>query len=117
MALAVGLGAYSAHAARGAVHPDAARLLQIAVLYHLVHGIGIIVAGVLARGAPSRWLGAAGGLHLAGIALFCGSLWYLALTGHSAGMAAPLGGMAFMGGWLALAGGAIFRSGFPPARE
>ena len=103
MASGVALGAYAAHAAKGAAHPEAARLLQTAVQYQLVHGLGILAMGVLARWGASPWLGAAGGLLLAGVALFCGSLWVLALTAHSLGPAAPLGGLAFIAGWLALA--------------
>jgi uncharacterized membrane protein YgdD (TMEM256/DUF423 family) len=103
MALAVALGAFSAHAAKGAAHPEAARLLQTAVLYQLVHGLGVLIAGVLARHGGTYWLAAAGALHLAGILLFCGSLWMLAFTARSLGPAAPLGGLAFMAGWIALA--------------
>jgi uncharacterized membrane protein YgdD (TMEM256/DUF423 family) len=103
MAVAVALGAYAAHASRGAAHPEAARLLHTAVLYQLVHGIGILIAGILARNAPSTWIAAAGILHFVGIALFCGSLWVLALTGRSMGVAAPLGGMCFIVGWIAMA--------------
>jgi uncharacterized membrane protein YgdD (TMEM256/DUF423 family) len=107
MAVAVLLGAYAAHAARGAVHPEAARLLQTAVLYQLVHGIGILLVGVLARAQGSGWLAAAGALHLAGVVLFCGALWLLALTMRSAGPMAPIGGLAFAAGWIALAVHAI----------
>jgi uncharacterized membrane protein YgdD (TMEM256/DUF423 family) len=103
MALGVALGAYSAHASKGAAHPEAARLLQTAVLYQLIHGLGILLEGVIARAGSSPWLAAAYGLHLAGIILFCGSLWMLALTARSLGPAAPLGGLAFIAGWLALA--------------
>ncbi len=103
MALGVALGAYAAHASRSAVHPDAARLLQTAVQYQLIHGLGLIAVGLLARSARSRWLTAAGGLLLAGIVLFSGSLWVLALSLHSLGPVAPLGGMAMIGGWIALA--------------
>ena len=103
MALGVTLGAMSAHAARGAAHPEAARLLQTAVLYQLVHGLGMLITGVLARTAPSSWLLAAGVLHLLGVAMFCGSLWWLAFTARSLGPVAPLGGIAFIAGWLALA--------------
>jgi uncharacterized membrane protein YgdD (TMEM256/DUF423 family) len=103
LALAVALGAYSAHAAKGAPHPEAARLLQTAVLYQLVHAIGIVLAGALARNGASPWLVGAGALHLLGIVLFCGSLWVLALTTKSLGPAAPMGGMAFIAGWLSLA--------------
>jgi uncharacterized membrane protein YgdD (TMEM256/DUF423 family) len=107
MALGVALGAISAHSAKTAVHPEAARLLQTAVQYQLIHGLGIVAAGILARGAPSKLLVAAGGLHLLGVAAFCGSMYVLAFIGVSLGPAAPLGGMAFIAGWLALAGYAM----------
>jgi uncharacterized membrane protein YgdD (TMEM256/DUF423 family) len=103
MALGVAAGAYASHAAKGASHPDAARLLQTAVLYMLVHGLGIIAAGILARPVASPWLVASAALHLAGIVLFCGSLWMLAMSGRSLGVA-PIGGLCFIAGWLALAG-------------
>jgi uncharacterized membrane protein YgdD (TMEM256/DUF423 family) len=103
LALAVALGAYSAHAAKGAPHPEAARLLQTAVLYQFVHAIGIVFAGILARNGTSPWLVGAGLLHFVGIVLFCGTLWMLALTTKSPGPAAPIGGMAFIAGWIALA--------------
>jgi len=103
MAIGVAAGAYAAHAAKGAAHPDAARLLQTAVQYHLVHGLGLVAVGLAARHGTSAWLAAAGTLLLAGIALFCGSLWWLAMTGRSPGPFAPVGGTAFIAGWLALA--------------
>lgn len=103
LALAVALGAYAAHAAKGAAHPEATRLLQTAILYQLVHGLGIVACGILAREAVSSWVVAAGTLHLVGIACFCGSLWWLAMTAKSPGPVAPIGGMAFIAGWLALA--------------
>jgi uncharacterized membrane protein YgdD (TMEM256/DUF423 family) len=103
MALAVVGGAMSSHGVTAAAHPEAARLLQTAVLYALVHGLGLIVLGTLARQAASPWLVASGLLMLAGIVLFCGSLAWLALTGSSLGPAAPAGGLAFIAGWIALA--------------
>lgn len=102
LAVAVAAGAYAAHAVKDAPHADARRLLDTAVLYMFVHGLGILAAGILARAAASGWLVAAGSLHLAGIVLFCGSLWVLALTGRSLGVA-PVGGIAFLLGWLCLA--------------
>jgi uncharacterized membrane protein YgdD (TMEM256/DUF423 family) len=103
MAIGVALGAYAAHAAKGAAHPDAARLLQTAVQYHLVNGLGVLAVGLVARTQPSAWLVAAGALLLAGIVLFCGALWILAMTDRSLGPVAPTGGMAFIAGWLCLA--------------
>jgi len=103
MALGVILGALSAHAAKGAAHADAQRLMQTAVLYQLVHGLGLLIVGTLARTAASTWLVAAGVLLLLGILCFCGSLWYLAMSNRSLGPVAPLGGMLFIAGWIALA--------------
>ena len=102
MALAVAAGAYASHAAKDAVHPDAPRLLQTAVLYMLVHGLALVAAGILSRTLVSPWLLATAGLHLAGIVLFCGSLWVLAMASRSLGVA-PLGGLCFIAGWLCLA--------------
>jgi len=103
LALAVALGAYAAHAAKGAAHPEATRLLQTAVLYQFVHALGIVCAGILARNGTSPWLVGAAALHFAGIVLFCGSLWVLALATRSMGPLAPVGGMAFIAGWISLA--------------
>jgi len=103
MALAVAAGAASLHAAKSAVHPEAARLLQTAVLYQLVHGLAIVIEGALARTAPSKVLAAAGILHLAGVVAFSGSLYVLAFTGVSLGAVGPTGGAAFIAGWIALA--------------
>lgn len=109
MALAVIAGAMSAHAGKGASHPDAARLLQTAVLYALVHGLGLLMLGTLARPAASPWLLVSGVLLLAGVVLFCGSLGYLAMTGRSLGFVSPLGGLAFIAGWAVLAVYALIR--------
>jgi len=103
MALAVALGAVAAHASKGAANPDAARLLQTAVTYHLVHGLALVIEGALARAGTTRWLAAAFALHVCGIVLFCGSLWVLAFTQVSLGPAAPTGGLALIAGWAALA--------------
>jgi len=109
MALGTAAGAISAHAAKGAVHPDAAQLLRTAVLYHFVNGLGIVAVGVVARSGTSLWLATAGALLVAGIVLFCGALWILALTGRSMGPMAPTGGLAFIAGWIALAIHALLR--------
>lgn len=103
LAAGVALGAIASHAAGRAPHPDAARLLQVAVLYQLVHGLALVAAGALARFGRSLWLVLSGAAFLAGIALFCGSLYWLAFTGTSAGPIAPIGGSSFIVGWVLLA--------------
>lgn len=107
LAAGVAMGAVGAHAARSAPHPEAARLVQTAVLYQLVHGLGLVAVGTLARGTASRLLALAGGLFLAGIVAFCGSLYSLAFAAFSPGILAPLGGSAFMAGWIAFAAWAV----------
>ena len=103
LALGVALGAVAAHAAGRAPHPDAARLLQTAALYQMVHGLGLILGGVLARFAMTRWLAMAAAAFLLGLGLFCGALCWLALTGASPGPLAPVGGASFIVGWILLA--------------
>ena len=108
LAAGVALGAVGEHAAKAAPHPEAARLVQTAVLYQLVHGLGLVAVGVLSRVAgPSRLLSAAGALMLAGIAAFCGSLYSLAFAAVSLGVLAPAGGTAFIAAWLAVAAWAV----------
>lgn len=102
LAVAVAAGAWAAHAAKSAAHPEAQRLLQTSVLYALVHGLGLLALGALAHQRGSTWLGAAGALHVVGLVLFCGSLFWLAIKGQSLGVA-PAGGMAFIAGWLCVA--------------
>ena len=91
-AIAVGLGAYAAHAAS-----DTARTrLDTAVLYLFLHGLALAVFALRQRG----WLSAASLiLWIAGCAGFCGSLVAAALWGAPT-MFAPVGGIAFMLGWL-----------------
>jgi uncharacterized membrane protein YgdD (TMEM256/DUF423 family) len=75
------------------------------VQYHLWHALGMILVGTCAAIVPDGpWLRGAGVLFLAGIALFSGSLYALALGAPKwLGMVTPLGGIAFILGWLALA--------------
>jgi uncharacterized membrane protein YgdD (TMEM256/DUF423 family) len=104
LATGVALGAIGAHAARSAPHPDAARLVQTAVLYQLVHGLGLVATGLALRLAgPSRLLAAAGALFALGILAFAGSLYSLAFLAVSLGALAPVGGVAFILGWIAFA--------------
>lgn len=100
--MTVAAGAFAAHYGRSLPHREASELLRSAVLYQFVHGLGLVAAGILARFGASRWLAAASILFGAGLVLFCGTLWSMATTGAEATIAAPLGGFAFMGGWIAL---------------
>lgn len=101
--LAVALGAFGAHALRDRLAPRALEIYQTAVTYHLVHALALVLTGVVARTAQ-RVLAVAAGCFTAGIVLFSGSLYLLAVTGVAAwGRVTPLGGTAFLAGWLLLA--------------
>lgn len=102
--LAVAAGAFGAHALKDRLAPDLLEIWEKAAHYHLVHALALGIVAWLAasrEGAAPRW---AGGAFTLGIALFCGSLYALALTGVRAlGAITPIGGLAFLGGWLAVA--------------
>jgi uncharacterized membrane protein YgdD (TMEM256/DUF423 family) len=103
--LAVMLGAFGAHALRAKLAPELLAVYQTGVQYHFYHSLGMILVGILAALLPGRagvmW---SGWLMAAGIALFSGSLYALALSGvRILGAITPLGGVAFIASWLTLA--------------
>ena len=104
-AAAVGLGAYASHgtAFADAYHQD---IFETAVRYHLAHLPALGIAALLGSLHPSlaRRAGIAGALFLAGMALFCGSLYLKGLgIADLTNPTAPTGGFLMMAGWLALA--------------
>lgn len=103
--LGVGLGAFGAHGLKTRVPPEMLTVWETAVLYHLVHALGLLLIGILCHLMPEVALVRnAGWTLLAGTLLFSGSLYVLVLTGvKPLGMITPLGGVAFLAGWLLLA--------------
>jgi uncharacterized membrane protein YgdD (TMEM256/DUF423 family) len=101
---AVAAGAFGAHALKARLAPDAMVVYHTAVQYHFWHGLGLLAVGLLLLHKPdSVSLAVAAWLFAAGIALFSGSLYALALTGvRGLGAVTPVGGVAFLGGWAAL---------------
>ncbi len=99
--LSVALGAFGAHALRDQLSDRMREVFETAVRYQLIHSITIIIAGILAdRGVFFEY---AGWLYIAGIILFSGSLYLLAVTNIRAlGIITPLGGLAFLAGHLLL---------------
>jgi len=99
-ASAVLLGAFGAHALRNVLGPDARELWRTASQYHFWHALALAIACVSPAGNARR------GALLAfavGIVLFCGSLYALALGAPRWwGAITPLGGVAFIVGWIAL---------------
>ena len=99
--LAVALGAFGAHALKGRIPAEMLAVWHTAVEYHIFHSLGLLAVGLLAAQLPDsallRW---SGWMMLAGILLFCGSLYVLALSGERwLGAVTPLGGLAFLAAW------------------
>ena len=106
MALGVMLGAFGAHALKDRLDAYSLGVYQKAVFYHFIHALGILIVATLQRaGALSQSASATVcALLLAGIVLFSGSLYVLAVTGQRAlGAVTPFGGLAFIAAWLLLA--------------
>ncbi len=98
-------GAFGAHALRERLEPLLLHTWETAVLYQLVHAVALLflAVGIGRGGAAEGWLARAGWSWVAGIVLFSGSLYALALGGpRLLGPVTPLGGVAFVVGWLCL---------------
>jgi uncharacterized membrane protein YgdD (TMEM256/DUF423 family) len=105
--LAVALGAFGAHSLRDRLSSDMLQVFQTGVTYQMYHALALIGVGILLGRFSvegSTWLTASGWLFLAGSILFSGSLYLLSLTNTTwLGAITPLGGVAFLLGWLAVA--------------
>ena len=112
--LAVAAGAFGAHGLKGSIPPERLEAFEVGVRDHLFHSLGLFAAAWVASRAPGRAARAAAWLLGAGIVLFSGSLYALALTGaRGLGAITPVGGLAFLAGWALLAFAAT-RIGAPP---
>ncbi len=106
LALAVAAGAFGAHALKGRLDAYAMSVYEKAVFYHFIHALGLLAVPLFARldlvsGAAA---GRVSALLLAGIVLFSGSLYALALSGaRLLGAVTPFGGLAFIAAWTLLA--------------
>jgi uncharacterized membrane protein YgdD (TMEM256/DUF423 family) len=106
MFLAVGAGAFGAHALQGYFneHPQLKDTFDTAVRYQMIHGLALFAAAW----AHTHWQGSnltewAGWFFLAGVLLFSGSLYILSLADiRWMGAIAPIGGVSFLAGWAAL---------------
>ena len=106
----VALGAFGAHALSSRLADSNLGVWDTAVTYQLIHALALLVVGLLGRqpGAGNTAFAVAGWGFLLGIVLFSGSLYVLAFGGpRMFGPVTPLGGVAFIVGWLALLIGAL----------
>ncbi len=99
--LGVALGAFGAHGLAERIAPDRLAIYETGVRYQLVHALALLAVAALCReGSGNRpaWL------FVAGVVVFSGTLYALALGGPRwLGAVTPLGGLALIGGWIALA--------------
>ncbi|HKJ70317.1 MAG TPA: DUF423 domain-containing protein [Gammaproteobacteria bacterium] len=107
-ALGVILGAFGAHGLKDRLTPDMLEVFETGVRYHLVHALGLVAVGLAAfQLGGSAWLRGAGWVMLAGLVIFPGTLYALALGGPRwLGAITPLGGTAFIVAWVLLAAAA-----------
>jgi len=105
--LGVAFGAFGAHALRAKLSPEMLAVFETGVRYQMYHVFAVFAAAWGHARWQTRPFAAAGWSFLAGIVVFSGSLYVLALTGDRwLGAITPFGGLAFLAGWLCLAWGA-----------
>ena len=102
--LAVAFGAFGAHALKSSITPEMLTIFETGVRYQMYHSFALIVVGWAAEKYPQPLFAIAGWCIVAGIVLFSGSLYSLAISGvRWLGAITPFGGLAFLAGWLLLA--------------
>ena len=102
--LGVAAGAFGAHALRARLAPQMLDVFETGARYQMYHALALLAVALMAAHAPSGALRAAGWLFTAGIVIFSGSLYALALSGvRVLGAVTPIGGVCFLAGWIALA--------------
>jgi uncharacterized membrane protein YgdD (TMEM256/DUF423 family) len=105
--IAVALGAFGAHALKAHLSPEMLAVYDTGVRYQMFHALALLaVAWAAARWPASTAITASGWLFVAGTLLFSGSLVALSLSGvRGLGAVTPIGGLAWLLGWAALAWG------------
>jgi len=102
--LAVAAGAFGTHALKGQLTPDALAIWETAARYHLVHALAAVFAADRAGREGGETAARAALAFVIGVLVFGGTLYALALGGpRLLGAVTPLGGVAFMAGWILLA--------------
>ena len=102
--LGVALGAFGAHGLRNRLTPEMLAVFETGVRYQMYHALAILLVSALIARLDGRLINAAGWSFAVGIVIFSGSLYALALSGVTIlGAITPLGGLAFLAGWILLA--------------
>lgn len=102
-ALAVAAGAFAAHGLDGRIAPQSLGIFETGARYQMYHALALGLAAFAMKGEAEGRARVSAWLFLAGIVLFSGSLYVLALTGLAVfAYVTPAGGVAFLGGWIML---------------
>ena len=108
MALSVLMGAFGAHALKTRLSPEMLAVYKTAVEYQFYHSLGLLLIGLIGFRIESKWLNWSGILLIGGIILFSGSLYILSISGIKVlGAITPIGGLAFVAGWICLSIGIL----------
>lgn len=106
-ALGVAFGAFGAHALKKMVSDLAVNIFETAVRYQFYHVFALAMVAIIYRDFNNKWMVWAGNLFIIGLLLFCGSLYMLTYAKATAkgnwdwiGAITPLGGVAFVAGWI-----------------
>jgi uncharacterized membrane protein YgdD (TMEM256/DUF423 family) len=101
--IGVACGAFGAHGLRARLAPDMLAVFETGVRYQMYHSFAVLIVALAAARFDGWLIRAAGWAFIAGIVMFSGSLYALALTGVTKlGAITPLGGLAFLAGWALL---------------
>jgi len=99
--LSVLLGAFGAHALKAHLTPQMLAIFETGIRYQAYHAFALLAASWAMNVFSSKLIARAGTCFVAGIIIFSGSLYILALTGIKAfGAVTPIGGLLLMTGWL-----------------
>lgn len=113
-ALSVGMGAFAAHALKEIVSQRVLVTFETAIRYQFYHLLALALVAIVFKEFPNKRIVAAGWFFLAGILLFCGSLYLLCYVQATVqpgykwlGPITPFGGVAFIAGWVMLFAGTL----------
>jgi uncharacterized membrane protein YgdD (TMEM256/DUF423 family) len=109
--LGVMSGAFGAHALKSRLSPEMLAVFETGVRYQMYHAFALLIVAVtIGQAGAARLLVVSGWLFCAGVVVFSGSLYALALAGLAGlGAITPVGGLLFLGGWACLAAFALLR--------
>lgn len=106
--VSVAAGAFGAHGLRSRLTPDLLTVFETGARYQMYHALGLVALGLFVRHGSPPLATAAGWTMFAGIVLFSGSLYALALSGvRGLGAITPIGGVAFLVAWGLFAASAL----------